>query len=350
MDWFISLPNGHITSFAQLSQLFREQYLANRAPPPVSYDLFDVKQYQGETLKEYINHFGAQVVKVGTTEEPMIVYAFRKGIFPGPFCESIIRSCPKTFAEIRHRAVEHIASKGKVCEKRTSVAPPRPRAQSRAQPAKVNEATTGRKNQDRKRPYEARRPQARGAAKGNRQGRKGNRPLRHNFVMELKDLIVVPNIADRLRPPVKSDKVLGPHKDSWCEFHEAFGHHINNYMALGHQLDELVKNGFLKDYLAGSATTTALTVPEEDQAHEMPIHGEVHTISGGFYGGGPTASQRKKYDVIPLAIYRKVLDLLRNHLELDIIEALFLELDHCSKTRTHQKLVPNPKLIWMNQL
>ena len=26
--------------------------------------------------------------------------------------------------------------------------------------------------------------------------------------MELKDLIAVPNIADRLRPPVKSDKVL----------------------------------------------------------------------------------------------------------------------------------------------
>jgi len=45
MDWFISLPEGHITSFTQLSQLFREQYLANRAPAPVSYDLFDVKQY-----------------------------------------------------------------------------------------------------------------------------------------------------------------------------------------------------------------------------------------------------------------------------------------------------------------
>jgi len=51
MDWFISLPDGHITSFAQLSHLFREQYIANKAPPPVSYDLFDVKQYQGETLK-----------------------------------------------------------------------------------------------------------------------------------------------------------------------------------------------------------------------------------------------------------------------------------------------------------
>ena len=32
MDWFISLPEGHITSFRQLSRLFREQYLANKAP------------------------------------------------------------------------------------------------------------------------------------------------------------------------------------------------------------------------------------------------------------------------------------------------------------------------------
>jgi len=32
MDWFISLPDGHVTSFAQLSQLFREQYIVNRLP------------------------------------------------------------------------------------------------------------------------------------------------------------------------------------------------------------------------------------------------------------------------------------------------------------------------------
>ena len=162
LDWFINLPEGHITSFAQLSQLFREQYLANRAPPPVSYDLFDVKQYQGETLKEYINRFGAQLVKVGTTEEPMIMYAFRKGVCPRPFCESIIRNRPKTFAEIRRRAVEHIAYEGEVHEKRTSVAPGRPRSQARAQPARVHKAATGRKSQERRRSYEARRPRPRG--------------------------------------------------------------------------------------------------------------------------------------------------------------------------------------------
>jgi len=190
MDWFISLPNGHITSFQQLSQLFREQYLANRAPPPVSYDLFDVKQYQGETLKEYINRFGAQVVKVGTLEEPMIVYAFRKGECPVPFCESIIR--PRTFAEIRRRAVEHIASEGEVCEKRTSVVPSHPRAQTRAQPIRVNETTTGRKKPEGRRPYETRKPQPRGPAGGDRPARERARPARYHFVVELKDLIACP--------------------------------------------------------------------------------------------------------------------------------------------------------------
>jgi len=45
MDWFISLPDGHVTSFPQLTKLFRAQYIANRAPPPNSYELFDIRQY-----------------------------------------------------------------------------------------------------------------------------------------------------------------------------------------------------------------------------------------------------------------------------------------------------------------
>jgi len=38
-----------------------------------------------------------------------------------------------------------------------------------------------------------------------------------------------------------------------------------------------------------------LVVAGADQGHEVPIHGEVNTFSGGFSGGGFPASQRKKY-------------------------------------------------------
>jgi len=32
-----------------------------------------------------------------------------------------------------------------------------------------------------------------------------------------------------------------------------------------------------------------------DQGHEVPVHGEIHTIVGGFSGGGCIASQRRRY-------------------------------------------------------
>ena len=78
-----------------------------------------------------------------------------------------------------------------------------------------------------------------------------NVPPRHDFVGELKDLIAIPNVAERLKvpPPPKIDKRIGPNKNSRCEFHQAFDHNIRNCLALGHQLDELVKNGLLWDYL-----------------------------------------------------------------------------------------------------
>jgi len=152
----------------------------------------------------------------------------------------------------------------------------------------VHEATTEKRAPAKQQPYEPRKSHTRGRARE-------NVPPRHNFVVELKDLITVPNIAERLKIPAKTYKKLGPNKNAWCEFHQAFGHPIRNCLALGHRLDELVKNDFLKDYLVESQGTQNLIASGEDQGHEMPIHGEIHTILGGFLGGGCTASQRKKY-------------------------------------------------------
>jgi len=45
LELFVSLPNGHITTFDQFAMLFREQHLVNNAPTWLSYDVFDIKQY-----------------------------------------------------------------------------------------------------------------------------------------------------------------------------------------------------------------------------------------------------------------------------------------------------------------
>jgi len=157
------------------------------------------------------------------------------------------------------------------------------------------EAVVGKRDQRMRHPYDPKKNKNKGSGRP----RETNRPPRYEFVMGLADLIAIPNIAARLKVPEKTtEKVLGPKPDAWCEFHKNFGHSINSCLALGHQLAELVKCGFLKDYLlekqAGQASGSQPT-GNEGQQHEVPIHGEIHTIAGGFSNGGCTASQRKKY-------------------------------------------------------
>jgi len=69
-----------------------------------------------------------------------------------------------------------------------------------------------------------------------------------------------------------------------------------------------VKNGFLKDYLLESQGAQTLVASGGDQGHEMPVHGQIHTISGGFSGGGCTTSQRKKYARAVMTVEAKKAD------------------------------------------
>jgi len=124
----------------------------------------------------------------------------------------------------------------------------------------------------------------------------------------LKELLAIPNVADRLKSPLKIDKRLGPSKNAWCEFHQAFGHSLRNCLALGFQLDELVRNGFLKEYLQETHRAPTATVPVGNQGHEIPFHGEINTIVGGFSGGGCTASQLRKYAREVMAVEAEEVD------------------------------------------
>ncbi|XP_068475054.1 uncharacterized protein [Phaseolus vulgaris] len=215
LEWFISLPDRHITSFDQFATLFREQYLVNKAPARLSYDVFDVKQYQGESMKDYLNRFEIQVVRLKPIDEAIIVPAFVKGMLPGPFSKSLLRVYPKTFTEIRRRALAHIAADDRVTQKQGLVGPVRPRAVARPQPMRVHEMIA--KKKEAEKPYEC--------AQAGARTRRDPSP-KHNFQMELKELIAIPNIAARLKVSAKTDRKMGPNKNAWCEFHQANDHYI----------------------------------------------------------------------------------------------------------------------------
>jgi len=74
-------------------------------------------------MKEYLNKFGVQVVRLKPTDEAMTVHAFVKGMLPGPFSESLLRFYPKTFTEISCRALAHIIVDDRATQKQGLIGP-----------------------------------------------------------------------------------------------------------------------------------------------------------------------------------------------------------------------------------
>jgi len=101
-----------------------------------------------------LNRFEVQVVRLKPTDEAMMVHAFIKGMLPGPFSESLLRFYPKTFSEIKRRALAHIAADDRVTKKCGLIVPVRARAAGRPQPMRVHEATTEKKGAGKQQPYE----------------------------------------------------------------------------------------------------------------------------------------------------------------------------------------------------
>jgi len=172
-----------------------------------------------------------------------MVHAFRQGIMPGLFSDSLIRNSTRTFGDIRRQAVVQIGAEKAVSVKRDNMYPgqAKPKKSSRAQPLRVHEAVTEKRSDVRRAPYTVRKNHP-------KTKQKENLPFRPKFRMTYKDLLSMPGMVDKLMFPPKSDRNLGSRKETWCEFHKGFGHDVEHCIALGYQLAGLIKDGFLKEY------------------------------------------------------------------------------------------------------
>ncbi|XP_038707330.1 uncharacterized protein LOC120002642 [Tripterygium wilfordii] len=80
LQWFINLPNASINSFAQLTDLFIEQFATSRRLPKASDDLYKIKRGMDESLRSYIGRFLAEKVLISNCNMETAITAFRKGL------------------------------------------------------------------------------------------------------------------------------------------------------------------------------------------------------------------------------------------------------------------------------
>jgi len=115
-------------------------------------------------------------------------------------------------------------------------------------------------------------------------------------------------VLDKLKFPQKTDRFLGSRRDIWCDFHRAYGHGIKRCITLSYQLANLVKEGFVTEYLEVSQEGSKAKTISSEQKHEASVLGELTTIAGGFYGGGSSTSKRKRYARVVMSLDARELD------------------------------------------
>ena len=181
LQWFSGLPDGHITSFDQFFELFTEQFSINQVKPPILYDLFNVRQREGESMKNYLNRSWALTVKLQTHDEVVMVNAFEQGIMIGPFSDLLIKNPAETFSEIRVVSTKHI----NLYSGQT-----KPKEGSRSRPLRVNETSAEKRTDSRRAPYPTRRSESKSKTRE-------DLAFRLKFQVSYKELLSVPRVVER---------------------------------------------------------------------------------------------------------------------------------------------------------
>ena len=179
-----------------------------------------------------------QSIQGQTHDEEMMIAAFEQGMATRPFSNSLIRKPTETFSEVHERVIAHIEAEEAILMKNGSSRSrqSRPKESNQDRPLQVNETSAKKRMDSRYVPYVAKKYEPNVKARE-------ESTTRPKFRVCYKDFQSMPGVADKLKFPQKTDRTLGSRRDAWCEFQRAFGHNIEQCIALGHQLASLVKEG-----------------------------------------------------------------------------------------------------------
>ena len=109
LTWFINLPNYSIRSFAEMINMFKVEFATSRPLKKQSSDLYHIRQRSDETLRNYLNRFNKEKVKIYKCDIPTAIEAFRQGLFEedGLYKELTKYPCA-TFEDVEAKAMAQV--------------------------------------------------------------------------------------------------------------------------------------------------------------------------------------------------------------------------------------------------
>ncbi|XP_065622630.1 uncharacterized protein LOC136064614 [Quercus suber] len=233
--WFSKIPPNTVTSFEELTKLFVNNFIGGQRHKHSSSSLLTIEQGENESLRSFITRFNGDALAVDEVDDKLLLVAFYNGVHSDLFIHKLYEQAPQTMAELVHSAQNFmnaedaiIAKKRKRVEKveanlmRQSEQGPRPK-KGRMEDKKDREKKVG--------------PSAR-----NQQYTPLNVPL-EQILMQIKD-------EPSLKWPEKMKE--DPNKrnrNKYCRFHRDHGHDTDECFDLKQQVENLIRQGKLRNFL-----------------------------------------------------------------------------------------------------
>nr|CAE03254.1 OSJNBa0011J08.9 [Oryza sativa Japonica Group] len=106
-SWLHGLPRGTIGSWAELHDHFIANFQGTFERPGTHFDLYNIIQKSGESLRDYIRRFSEQRNKISDITDDVIIAAFTKGIRHEDLVGKFGRKPPKTVKQMFEKVYEY---------------------------------------------------------------------------------------------------------------------------------------------------------------------------------------------------------------------------------------------------
>ncbi|XP_057440592.1 uncharacterized protein LOC130732594 [Lotus japonicus] len=322
MAWFVTLPQGSIAKFRDFSSKFLVQFSASKIE-----DLFDIRQRERETLKQYVKRYSAASAKFEESEPRTCVRAFKSGFSPGKLNCKLSRKPARSVTEVRARASAYILEeeddtftrkrvKAEKVHSRRDASLARKRIQGKetdnrrrvkevehfAEKFEGKQLCSRKENIERQRPRRITSPRWRGKPE-----RCSNEEL-----AKLLQLVEVTPAAENGENEIDSrQEEEGQAK--WCEYHHLKGHDTSDYFVLKGEVERLIRvrrpratdresdrdqqNSRWRAPVAGKREMNAAGKKEVEEAFNDDVRTSIetiNTIAEGFGGGDNTSTASRK--------------------------------------------------------
>ncbi|KAK1369473.1 hypothetical protein POM88_035565 [Heracleum sosnowskyi] len=106
--WYSRLPPNSIGSFKELSKAFINQFISGRVHEKSSASLMAIQQGQNEALRDYINRFTREALKVPDLDDKVAMIALQQGTTDDHFRRSLGKHPPESMLKLQDRAGKYI--------------------------------------------------------------------------------------------------------------------------------------------------------------------------------------------------------------------------------------------------